>query len=125
MPRNMSFALTTRQVIDQTKTVTRRFGWSFLKTGDELWAVEKGMGLKPGEKIKRLAKIRVTSIRAEPLSAMTNEDCSKEGFPSMTAANFIEMLISHYGKNITQDSTVNRIEFEYLPTPPTEDKNDD
>ena len=46
MPRNMSFAMTTEQIRARTKTVTRRFGWWFLKAGDQVWAVEKAMGLK-------------------------------------------------------------------------------
>ena len=120
MPRNMSFALTTQQIIDETKTVTRRFGWLFLKPGDVLWAVEKSMGLKPGEKIKRLAQISVVAVRSEPLSAITYEDCIKEGFPEMSPNQFIAMLKSHYGKQVDESSTVNRIEFEYLPTRPTE-----
>ena len=38
----------------------------------------------------------------------------------MTAADFTEMLITHYGKKITKDSIVNRIEFADT-TPPTEE----
>lgn len=48
MPRNMSFTLTIEQMRARTKTVTRRKGWAFLKPGDLVWAVVKGMGLKPG-----------------------------------------------------------------------------
>lgn len=43
MPRNMSFALTTDQVKDRVKTVTRRNGWWFLKPGDIVNAVKKGV----------------------------------------------------------------------------------
>lgn len=32
--RRMSFMLTRKQVLDQTKDVTRRNGWAFLKPGD-------------------------------------------------------------------------------------------
>lgn len=46
MPRNISFALTTPQFRARTKWVTRRLGWLFLKPGDTLMGVEKGMGLK-------------------------------------------------------------------------------
>lgn len=31
--RNMSFSMTTEQMYQQTQTVTRRLGWSFLKPG--------------------------------------------------------------------------------------------
>jgi len=41
--RNMSFALTTNQVLEQTKSVTRRFGWKFLKAGDLVQPVLKSM----------------------------------------------------------------------------------
>lgn len=34
--RNMSFALTTKQIINRTKTITRRFGWWFLRPGDKI-----------------------------------------------------------------------------------------
>ena len=37
--RRMSFALTTDQILSQTKTVTRRFGWEKLKPGDVLQPV--------------------------------------------------------------------------------------
>jgi hypothetical protein len=107
----MSFALTTDQVRNQTKTVTRRFGWWFLKPGDLIWAVEKSMGLQKGEKVKRLGLIRVVSVRKEPLNAITHEDCAKEGFPDFYPADFVGMLSSHNG--CADDEPVNRIEFVY------------
>lgn len=112
MPRNMSFALTTQQVREQTKDVTRRFGWWFLKPGDKVWAVEKAMGLKPGEKIKRMALIEIVSVRGEPLNEITHEDCAREGFPEFLPVDFVRMLTSHYGCEETKP--VNRIEFRYL-----------
>jgi hypothetical protein len=48
--RRMSFSLTTDQVLAQTKTVTRRFGWDSLKPGDIIQPIRKGMGLKRGQK---------------------------------------------------------------------------
>ena len=51
MPRNISFALTTQQFKNKTKTVTHRFGWHSLQPGDILCAIEKCMGFKKGEKI--------------------------------------------------------------------------
>jgi len=59
--------LTKPQILARTKTVTRRVGWKHLKVGDLLQGVEKGMGLKAGETIKRLAVIRVTDVRQERL----------------------------------------------------------
>ncbi len=112
MPRNMSFSMTTAQIKNRTKTVTRRFGWNFLKPGVDLWAVEKSMGLKKGEKINRLALIHVVSVRKEPIKNISQEDCIKEGFPEMSPADFVKMICTHYG---CQDyDMINRIEFIYL-----------
>ena len=43
--RNISFSMTTEQVRRREKTVTRRLGWSDLKPGTILQAVEKAQGL--------------------------------------------------------------------------------
>ena len=112
MPRNMSFAITTDQIRAKTKTVTRRFGWWFLKPGDVVRGVEKSMGLKKGEKIKPLAMVRIVSTRAEPLNEITQDDVIREGFPDWTPSQFIKMLVDHY--KVDPSTTVNRIEFEYL-----------
>lgn len=112
MPRNMSFMLTTEQFKNKTKTVTRRLGWEFLKVGDILNGCEKCQGLRRGEKVKKLGRIRVVSTRWEPLSNITDADCAREGFPDMTAFDFVKFFCDH---NKCQAWTfVNRIEFEYL-----------
>ena len=69
--RMMSFALTERQLMDGSKTVTRRIGWRDLKPGARLLAVRKAMGLKPGEKVQPLCEIEVVSVRRERLDAIT------------------------------------------------------
>jgi hypothetical protein len=118
MPRNMSFAMTTQQVIDENKTVTRRFGWWFLKVGDIVNACEKCMGLKKGEKVNKLKQIRVTGIRYEPLNMMVRDrrygekECKLEGFPYMEPDDFVQMLVDNY--KCDPSKLVNRIEFEYL-----------
>lgn len=112
MPRNISFAMTTQQIQDRTKDVTRRFGWWFLKPGDKLCGVKKAMGLKKGEEIERLCMIEVVSVRAEPLNEITQEDVVREGFPDWTPEQFINMLVSHY--KCDPSKTVNRIEFRYI-----------
>lgn len=117
MPRNMSFALTTDQIKNRSKTVTRRFGWWFLKQHDQINAVEKAMGLKKGEQIIQLAKIKIISTRGEPLSAITPEDCIKEGFPELTPDEFVEMILKHYNIRY-HDARCNRIEFEYIDPQP-------
>jgi hypothetical protein len=119
MPRNISFALTTDQIKNQTKTVTRRKGWSFVKPGEVLNACVKCMGLRPGEKIERLGQIRVVSVRREPLNTMIGPygamEAKREGFPGMTGTQFVEMFCEHMGGY--QDQEVTRIEFEYFEQP--------
>lgn len=112
MPRNISFAMTTAQVQDRTKDVTRRFGWWGLKPGDRLCGVKKAMGLRKGEKIERLCQIEVVSVRLEPLSAITPDDVRREGFPGWTPEMFVKMLVDHY--RIDPGKECNRIEFRYV-----------
>lgn len=120
MARNISFALTTDQIKNKTKTVTRRKGWSFLKAGDTLNACVKCMGLKPGEKIERLGQVRVVDVRREPLSDLIADmsgnygrvECRREGFPGMTGPEFVDMFCKHMGGQ--PDQIVSRIEFEYI-----------
>lgn len=113
--RNMSFALTTEQFRNRTKTVTRRLGWKFLKNGDLIQGCVKCMGLKPGEKIERLGAIRVVSVCREELrdmAAYTNLETAREGFPEMSIQQFISMFIHEMKCDIYTDVT--RIEFEYV-----------
>src|SRR5262245_24972112 len=97
--RRMSFALTTPQVEDRSKTVTRRAGWSNLKVGQRLSAVKKAMGFRKGETAPApLAQIEVVSVRREPLERMLTDEaygraeCIAEGFPQMTPAEFVTMF---------------------------------
>lgn len=109
MPRNMSFSITTRQMYQGTKVVTRRLGWDNLKAGDIVCAVEKGMGLKKGEKVKKIGMIEIISVVREPLSRVTYAECVREGFPEMTPAEFIAMFCR--ANKCTPDTLVNRIAF--------------
>ena len=112
MPRNMSFAMTTRQFKNRSKSVTRRFGWWFLQPGDIVQGVEKSMGLKKGERIRTLGLIEIISTTPEPLNAITPDDVAREGFPGWTPRQFVDMLVKHY--NTDPESIVNRIEYRYL-----------
>lgn len=112
MPRNMSFMLTTQQVRDRTKTVTRRLGWWFLKPGDIVMACEKCRGLKRGEHVKRIAPIRIVNSRPSILRDIRPADVRREGFPEMTPYLFVAMFCREMG--CTPGQTVNRIEFEYV-----------
>lgn len=111
MARNMSFSITTQQMYDRTKDVTRRLGWFFLKAGDLVWAVEKGMGLKKGEKVKRIYAIRIVSVQRQPLNWITAEDVVREGFPELSVVDFVTMFYKSH-KGCQPDSIVTRIEFE-------------
>ncbi len=110
--RNMSFSLTTKQFIDGSKTVTRRLGWKFLKAGDRVMAVEKGMGLKKGEKVKRLGAFEVQGVRREPLHLIPPEEVSKEGFLDMTTAGFIKFFCD--ANSCYHDAVVTVIKFKKI-----------
>lgn len=115
--KNISFAMTTDQFLDGSKTVTRRLGWMKLKSGDVLCAVEKSQGLKKGETVKKLGTIRVVDVRREQIRAMRGMDdyeaeLSAEGFPTWSPEDFITMFCDHNG--CTPDTLVTRIEFERL-----------
>ncbi len=112
MPRNISFAWTTPQFRDRSKTVTRRIGWKNLKKGDILCGVEKGMGLKKGEKVKRLGLIEVVSARRERLCDIPHEDCAREGFPDLNPREFVAMFQA--SNRCYFAAIVTRIEFKYL-----------
>jgi len=121
--RNISFMLTQTQIRSRTKTVTRRIGWVKLKPGELLRGVEKGMGLKAGEKVRPLSTIRAVNVRPEPLSALTADaeygaaECVKEGFgdhPTLCCPDkFVEFFCSSH-RGCTPDTIVTRIEFEYI-----------
>lgn len=118
--KNMSFALTTDQVRNQTKTVTRRLGWKTAKVGDVVQPVVKGQGIPKGGTVERIgAPIRFVSVRRERLNAMLDQDrgaygsleAAFEGFPHHTAGMFVQMFCDH--NDCEDDTEVTRIEFEY------------
>lgn len=107
--RNMSFFLTTPQFEDGSKDVTRRFGWWNLKPNERLRAIERGMGLKKGERMRVLGIIDIVSVRLEPLNEITQDECRREGFPHFSPQDFIDFLVAHHG--VKPDAVLNRIEF--------------
>ena len=114
----MSFALTTQQVREQTKTVTRRLGWQFLKVGDVVQPVLKCQGLKPGESIQKIGgPISIVDVRREPLKAIIDDpaygsdEVFAEGF-QMLPESFVEMFCQHM-RPCQPWWTVTRIEFAY------------
>ena len=120
--RNISFSMTTEQVRRREKTVTRRLGWSDLKPGTILQAVEKAQGLKKGEHVKPICLIRVVSVKREQADAILNygpdgwdvvsDETAREGFPNLTPWQFLEMFCRVNGCGHL--TLVTRIEFEYV-----------
>lgn len=121
--RNMSFALTTSQIMEGTKDVTRRLGWLKLKSGDLVRPVRKCMGLRPGERLDVLRDpILVVSVRREPLRRMTDDldygfaECIREGFGEHPdyrwPSQFVAMFCATH-KGCTPETVITRIEFTF------------
>jgi hypothetical protein len=121
--RNMSFALTTEQIMEGTKDVTRRLGWLHAKVGDQLRPVKKCMGLRPGEKLDVLRDpITIISLRREPLRMMLDDteygfaECIREGFGEHPdyrwPSAFVGMFCATH-RGCTPETIVTRIEFRY------------
>lgn len=107
----MSFSLTADQILNRTKTVTRRLGWKNLQPGTLIRACRKCMGLKRGEKIEVLTVLKVKKVSEEYLPWIDQNDTDREGFPNLTPHQFVSMFCSHMG--CTPMTKVTRIEFEY------------
>src|SRR4051794_15664918 len=107
--RNMSFSLTTPQVVSRIKTVTRRTGWRFLEPDDRVQAVEKARGLKAGE-MKRIAVLRIVAVRREPLRRMIDDreygeaEIVREGFAHHPQLAAPELWVVYFAS--THDCTI-------------------
>lgn len=117
--RNMAFSATKPQIRAGTKIVTRRDGWANLKPGELFCAIEKGQGLKKGEKVVRMAICRCISNVAEALTRLVEdpvygkEEARKEGFPEMSGHQFAEFFLQ-VNPGLDPDCRPQRIEFEYV-----------
>ncbi len=110
--RHMSFSMTTEQIRDQSKTVTRRLGWLFLKPGDLVQPVEKAQGLKKGERVKKIGcPIRIVNVGRELLDAVSLSDVFCEGYQNMSCVQFIAMFC--IANQCSRNPIVTRIQFEY------------
>jgi hypothetical protein len=115
----MAFTFTSPQILDRSKTVTRRIGWRFLEPGDLIEAVEKARGLEKGEPVRHLAVLRVRSVRVEPLSRLqadpryAEDELPREGYPCWTLDEFLEFF-RRANRLSSTDADVTRIEFEYV-----------
>jgi hypothetical protein len=113
MPRLMSVSMTEDAVRRRAKTVTRRKGWAYLRPGDRLTLCRKVMGRKPGEPLVRIVDVQVVSVRREPLERITAEDVAREGFPGMSACEFIQRFFVD-AQGIQPGDEVTRIEWAYI-----------
>ncbi len=111
--RRMSFALTRSQLLDGTKTVTRRLGWATLKPGTRLRAVRKAMGLKKGESPVALGVIEVVKVNRERLDHIWTHEVEREGFPGMEPDEFVRRYFTE-AQGMGEHDTVTRIEWRYL-----------
>jgi hypothetical protein len=118
--RNISFSLTTDQMLARTKTVTRRVGWTGKNAplpGMLLQPVRKAMGLRRGEKVEKLgAPIRILNVRRESLGKMLRDaaygarESRLEGF-DCGALEFVRRFCCTH--DCEPEDMVTRIEFEY------------
>ncbi len=112
--RQISFAHTKPQILDGSKDVTRRYGWTFVRVGELLQGIEKGQGIPKGGHVATLRQIRVVSARREKLSRLLEEpdygadEMRREGFPGENPQCFIDSYFR------SASDVVTRIEFEYV-----------
>lgn len=116
--KNMSFALTIEPFRTRTKFVTRRIGWWRAKPGQRVMGIEKGQGLRRGEKVQRLGAIKIETVRQEELVELLRRpeygrvEVNREGFPDLTVEQFVDNFCrTHHCEEV---AIVNRIEFSYL-----------
>lgn len=124
MARRMSVSMTIEQVRQRQKTVTRRHPdtWKALKPGDRLTLVEKGQGLKKGEKQVVLAEVEVIDVRVEPLIKLADPaygtaEVAAEGFPGADPLGWATWWSENHEpaiRNALGVALCRRIEWRYL-----------
>lgn len=108
----MSFSMTEQAFVDRRKDVTRRLGWKHAQVGQRIRAVDRCMGLKPGESPRELGVIRIVNVRRERLDAITVDDVKREGYPDMRRVDFITKFCR--AMRCEPSTEVTRIEFEHI-----------
>ncbi len=108
--RLMSFRMTAEQLLDGSKTVTRRLGWEYLKVGERVAAILERNYRKKGRP-RRMGIVTAVSVRRERLDAIQTEDCVAEGFPEMTPAEFVTMFCK--ARHCHPSTIVTRIKFAF------------
>lgn len=96
------------------KDVTRRQRWLNLNAYGRLKAIEKGQGLKRGQKVVHIRDVLVVDARREPLEAILDEPdgALREGFPELTEEDFVNMYCQSY--KVLPEQLITRIEFKHL-----------
>lgn len=130
MPRRMSCSLTIDAVRARVKTVTRRHvnTWTTLTPGDRLVLIKKGMGLPKGAQQVVLDYVEVIDVRVEPLSAVTLDEVTAEGFgpgstiggrDGYTVHDFQRLWLGSHGYRAADGFgvAVRRIEWRYIGDP--------
>lgn len=100
-----------------------------LKAGDKFQAIEKGQGLKKGEKVKVLALCECISNEPEKLSEIAanpyrpshmspnghHSECELEGLCDLDEESFITHFCEiNKAKKCKPDSIIRRVEFKYV-----------
>lgn len=110
--RNMSFKHTALQIVYQTKTVTRRAGWTFAKPRMILQPIVQGQGLAAGQHVQPIGcPIALVDVTFVPVSPITQAEVTAEGFPAMTPAGFVAFFCKTMKAEPTQ--TITRLKFAY------------
>lgn len=108
-----SFRYTWPQMLDRSKTVTRRLAWCWAHAGVLVLPVYQAMGRKAGEPLVHLDwPIEVIHERWEPLDQIDHDDCAAEGFPELDPAGFVAMFCDHM--RCAPDVLVHRIAFRHV-----------
>jgi len=106
----MIFAHTWQQVLDGTKTQTRRLvnegvdyrhDNTIYRNNRAMWTVGKTYAVQPARGKKQIARIELDAIRLERVCDITHEDARGEGFASI--AEFSAVWESMHGKPANED----------------------
>jgi|SRR6185437_849977 len=112
----ISCSLTQSQILDHSKTETRRLKCLKVKAGDFLLIVDRVMGFKKGERPKPLALVQVIEVRREPLDNILPDAVVREGFPNLTPDEFVQMFVKNMRCDYREMITV--IRWRYIPPGP-------
>ena len=113
---------TMEPVLNRTKTVSRRDGWwerkngtRQLVVGQRLRLCDQTMGLRGRSPIV-VGIVHVGSVTREPLGEITDADVAREGFPHMTAIEFVKFYTTTF--RVEPDLVLTRIGWSYAPGQP-------